>query len=176
MKQLFYIMIASFILVGAGCFGGNRDESWSLSFELPEGWVQYAAGDQGFAGNPSAEITPNTPEVAVQSTENSIYISGETERAEYREKPVQSEDYTVIRAFKLDPRRVIDDEAEDLGKGFYRLKKCEEGENCQEGGAHNYIYYFEKGPSKYQFIIITNGQSVEAAEEVILSAKPVRIK
>lgn len=176
MKKFIFGAALSLILIGAGCFGEPRDERWALSFNLPEGWVQYAPGEQEFAGNPEDEITPQDPEIILQSTPEAIDLSGDSQRQEYNGQPVRSEDYAVIRATRLDERRIISDEAEDLGDGLLRQSRCKEDQPCRAAGVHEFTYYYVRGDSKYQFIITINGQSPDRAIEVIESVKPVRIR
>lgn len=178
MKKYFFAIAAAVVLLGAGCFGGARDERWVLSFDLPSEWVMYAAGTRAYASNPETEVAKASAEVVLQSTADAIYIGGtrEEDATEYQGQNIRQEDYALIRVFQLDERRKISSDAEDLGKGFFREKKCESGESCEANGGHNYAYYYVKGDAKYQFNIVTNGQSVDEAVKIILSAKPVRIE
>lgn len=177
MKKSFFAFVVALVLVGAGCFEAARDERWTLSFALPEGWVMYGAGQGGFAGNPNAEITKQSGEVVLQSTADALVIGTPKEdEVEYEGKLVKKEDFAYIRVFRLDERRLISDEAEDLGKGFFREKKCEEGEECQDNGAYNYAYFYVKGDAKYQFNIVTNGRTPQEAVDVLMSAKALRIE
>jgi hypothetical protein len=177
MKKSIFAFALALVLVGAGCFGAPRDERWTLSFALPEGWVMYGAGQGGYAGNPNAEINKQSGEIVLQSTADALVIGAPKEnQVEYEGKVVKKEDFAYVRVFRLDERRLISDEAEDLGKGFFREKKCDDGGDCQENGAHNYAYFYVKGDAKYQFNIVTNGRTPDEAIEVIRSAKALPIE
>ena len=174
MKKMLFAICAGIVLLGAGCIGGGaRDERWTMSFNLPQEWVMYASGGGGYISSPSEDITKATGEVILQSTTDAIHTGGSVASniTEYQGQPIRLEDFVAIRAFQLDERRSISKDAEDLGKGFFREKKCEDGGNCQANGAYNYVYYYVKGDTKYQFNIITNGNSPEEAIDIILSAK-----
>lgn len=175
-KKILFVSALSLVFIGAGCFGGQRDERWALSFDLPEGWAQYAEGEQDFAGSPEGEISPQDPEITLQSTADAINLEGESDRASFEGQSVRTEDFAVIRATRLDERRKISDDAEDLGKGLFRESRCKEDDPCRAEGVHEYRYYFVNGESKYQFVIITNGRTADEAVKVIESVKPVRIR
>lgn len=180
MKKFLMLGLMALVLVGFGCTGSARDERWVLSFDLPEGWVMYAGGNSRFAADPSDEVNPQLADITLQSTTEAIRISDRAPKPEdpttYGGQPIRSADYAYIVVQRLDERRRIDESAEDLGKGFWRVKECEEGEDCQLNGAYNYTYYLVQENAKYKFSIVTNGQSPDRAIEIIQSAKPVKIK
>lgn len=165
MKKVFLFAL-SLVLVGAGCtsLGGNKvvEGDWSIAFDLPNDWVMvqpYQPSDTPI--NLDGEITPTDAEVYLQSTDLHILPEGsgqiEEDRVELFGEIVES-DFTRISVLKLDPRRVIPSESEDLGDGFFK-----DGE----------IYYFETEDAKYKFTILSEGQSTDEAVEVIVSAQVV---
>jgi hypothetical protein len=90
--------------------------------------------------------------------------------------PIRATGYTAIRIFRLDSRRVIPKDAEEVEKNIFRVKECEDGESCTERDAHNYVYYYAKGDEKYKFIIYSDEDKEQEAIDVILSTKAVAIK
>jgi hypothetical protein len=140
----------------------------------------YGAGSHGYVSQPGAEITKDSSEVVLQNTKDAIYPvhngpvkEGVTELAG---APIRATGYTAIRIFRLDSRRVIPKDAEEVEKNIFRVKECEDGESCTERDAHNYVYYYAKGDEKYKFIIYSDEDKEQEAIDVILSTKAVAIK
>lgn len=187
MKKLFATFAAALVLLGAGCadriplisdpepetVSGN----WVLVFDLPEGWVMVEdySEPRTTPAFPSLDVTHDQPDVIIQSTSKAIVAGGIAPDASVDAATYVSSDFTQIRAFHLDERRIVPSEAEDLGDGWYRLKLCEDGEDCTIYGQHNYDYYYVTETAKYKFSITTNGQDVSDAVDVIQSAQEVTV-
>jgi hypothetical protein len=165
MKKVFSIALA-LVLVGAGCtsLGGNKvvTGDWTLAFDLPNDWVMvqpYQPSDTPI--NLEGDINPRDSEVILQSTANHILPAGSGEIEEDRLGlfgEVVTSDYLQISVLKLDPRRIIPSESEDLGDGFFK-----DGE----------VYYFDTGEEKYKFTIKADGLDESAAVDVIMTAQVV---
>jgi len=175
--------LCALVLLGGGCAMAPSvvEGNWYLAFDLPSGWVMVPDYTVGNVALPSQEdVNREVSDVILQSVDKTIWTSlgrapSEEETAIMGEYVM--EDYSIIRVLRIDTRRVVPSEAEDLGNGFYKLKLCEDGEDCQIGGRYNYDYYFiSDAGNKYQFMITTNGQSYDSAEEIILSAQEVTIQ
>ena len=179
MKKLLLAM-TMLLAVGAGCMasqGGKNavvDGKWSLAFDLPEGWVMvvpYQAPTSDVVV-PSENVERLDNEVYLQSTAKAILSGGIGAEPEV---PTDSYETLVgnslMRVSRLDPRRLIPSEAEDLGDGFYKLKLCEDGEDCQIYSHYNYEYYLKTDAANYKFILV--GDDVEQMIDVVMSAKVV---
>ncbi|MCR4312574.1 MAG: hypothetical protein NUV56_04810 [Candidatus Uhrbacteria bacterium] len=184
MKKLLIGTAAALLLLGAGCAsripilgGGDSVEGmWNLAFDLPEGWAMvrdYEAPRYSMVV-PTEDVSRDHTDVIIQSTTKAIVTGGISPEATVDAATYVGEDYTLIHAYRLDQRRVVPSEAEDLGDGWYRLKLCEDGEDCMIYGQYNYEYYFIAGSgAKYKFSIITEGQDPARAIETIQTAKEV---
>lgn len=180
MKRILLASLFALVLVGFGCAGGGaRDDRWRISFQLPENWVMYGSGDRGYVSQPGAEITKETSEIVLQNTKDALYpiYGGPVKEGvtEFGGMPIRTTGYTAIRVLRLDSRRVISKDAEEVAKNLYRVKECEEGEPCTERDAYQYVYFYEKGDEKYKFIIYSDEGKEQDAIDVILSAKAVSI-
>jgi hypothetical protein len=171
MKKFFLsLVVGVMIFAGAGCVGSkltspfSQNEEvegvWRLAFDLPSGWVMVKEYDapRKEAVMPSQNVTRDLPTVIVQSTAKAIVKSGMPDAAVSNETYVTSS-FAQIRVDKLDARRVIPSDAEDLGNGF--------------SFADGKYYFLTASGEKYQFVITTNGEDDAAARSVILSAQPV---
>lgn len=179
-KKLLLTALA-IVLVGGGCLGsGDNDNNepaevvgdWVLAFDLPEGWVMV--NDYGVdIIDLDGEITNETPDVTLQSTSKTIELGEELNfsRQDLTDDELARDDFSYIRAYKLSPRYVVPDEVEDLGDGFFRERVCAEGEECSDYGKADYEYYFIGENARVKFVIYQNGQELEAAEAVVLSAQ-----
>lgn len=182
------ILLGALLLIGAGCLSNTKQTAseeeivyekgdWYLSFDLPSGWIMTTQYKMGAEDPALDDISTDLKDIVLQSTEKSVFTSAgiisEEEQVRVDEGKVVTDDFAYIRVLKLDSRRIVPSEAEDLGDGFYKVKLCDDGGECQLGGSYNYDYYFVSGDTKYQFLIILEGQSIEVAEKVILSAQPV---
>lgn len=175
--------LCALVLLGGGCATTPSvvEGNWYLAFDMPNEWVMvpdYTAGNVAF---PSQEdVDREMSDVVLQSVGKTIWtnsgrVPSEEEIAIMGE--YVTEDYSIIRVLRLDTRRVVPSESEDLGNGFFKLKLCEDGEDCQAGGRYNYDYYLvTEAGNKYQFMITAYGQDVDTAEEIILSAQEVTIE
>jgi hypothetical protein len=74
------------------------------------------------------------------------------------ESYISLSDSTQIRVSRLDPRRKVPSEAEDLGDGFFK---------------DNADYYLKTETVNYKFIL--KGQDLDLATEIVLSAKQVTV-
>jgi hypothetical protein len=168
MKKLL-LSLGLLLAVGGGCvnvgdltgnLGGDKtvEGDWHLAFDLPSGWVMvepYENPDVE-AVVPNQEVDRDMTEVYLQSTDKAI-VEGETPDGEVvpADTYVQ-EDFTQIRVTRLDTRRVIPSEAEDLGDGFFKLEDD---------------FYLKTDDANYKFEI--RGDDRNRAEDVIMSAEVV---
>ncbi|MBT3230719.1 hypothetical protein HN358_02975 [Candidatus Uhrbacteria bacterium] len=179
MKKVFLGLFA-LVLLGAGCMPSTAVEGdWFLAFDLPNEWVTVRQYQLDSEPVPIEEgVSREISDIVLQSTSANVYSSSgympETEAFQAL-GDVNMDDFTYIRALKLDERRVIPSESEDLGDGFYRLKLCEDGDECQIAGRLNYDYYFVTEDSKYQFMVWQQGRDMDDAQDVILSAEVVTL-
>lgn len=98
-------------------------------------------------------------DVVVQSTDKIIALVG---TSTLPEGTFVTDDYTYIRAFRLDKSSIIPAEAEDMGNGFLRLIK-----------GVNATYYMRGQYANYKFIVYWDEQDLSVAEGVITSAQEV---
>lgn len=186
MKNVFLLSLAAVLLLGAGCsnlsLGGTKEVEgdWDLAFDLPSGWVMAAPYDSDeleeadFALD--TEVGESDSEIFLQSSDKPVYLSSGEVSDEITELEGQGElvvNKPMIKVTRLDERRLIPDEAEDVGRGYSRIKLCEEGEDCQAGGRLNYDYYLETEEGKYKFIAYHMSES--EAEDLITSAEVVTV-
>ena len=168
------------ILLGAGCMpSASVEGDWFLAFDLPNDWVMVHQYQMDSEVIPLDEgVSTEMKDIVLQSTPKNVYTSSggvpETE-AFMALGDVEMHDFTYIRVLKLDTRRVVPSEAEDLGNGFYKEDTCVDIVECGLGGAAQYQYYFVTEDSKYQFIITLAGRDISDAEGVILTAREVTI-
>ena len=159
MKKVFSIALA-LVLVGAGCtsLGGNKvvTGDWSLAFDLPNDWVMvqpYQPSDTPI--NLEGDIDPTDAEVILQSTPNHILTGGvgiDDDRLELFGEVLTVEDsWTQISVTRLDPRRLIPSEAEDLGDGFFKETLCDAGEDCEIYNRSRFVYYLQGEDIIYKF-------------------------
>ena len=166
------------VLLGGGCVGSPSEVSgkWRLAFDLPEGWVMVKNYRQDSNSVPelSEDVNRNLADVVLQSTSLPVYTGGIALDASVDANAYAMDDFAFVRAFRIDARRIMPADAEDLGNGWLRVKLCEPDEDCTIYGAHNYTYYYE-APSgdKYMFNITTSGQTADQAITVIMSAEEV---
>lgn len=166
------MVLGVFVLAGAGCAASgvlsslsgdsNVEGKWKLAFDLPEGWVMVKEYDEPrtSAVTPSQEVTNDISTIILQNTSKAIVEGGLPQDSVSPDTYVTSA-YTMIRADRLDPRRIIPKDAENLGNGFF----------LAEGK-----YYFQSSTGeKYQFVVTNNGGSEEMAKAIILSAKVVTV-
>ncbi len=181
MKKIALFLLA-FVFVGAGCASslGNKtvQGEWTLAFDLPEGWVMvqpYQPSDTPI--NLGGDIEPTDSEVVLQSTSAHILTGGvgiEEDRVSLFGDYLTVEDaWTQISVTKLDTRRVIPSEAEDLGDGFFKETVCEEGGECTQYAQSRFVYYLKTDAANYKFMVLQSNQDITVAEEVIFSAEVV---
>jgi hypothetical protein len=170
------------LAVGGGCvsvgkLGADKtvEGDWYLAFDLPSGWVMTAPyqAPNTEAVAVSQDVDRDSNEIYLQTTDKAIVGGGIAPDAEVPTDSYVSllPDNTQIRVSRLDPGRHIPDGAEDLGNSFYKVELCEDGEDCQIGGRHNYDYYLETEDAKYKFIVY--GVDTDKAEDIITSAEVV---
>ncbi len=177
MKKALFSLLA-LVILGGGCTALPKtvEGDWFLAFDMPSEWVMVRPYMLGGEAIPLEEgITRDTADIVLQSTSKGVITGASLPDDETLALigEVQADDFSYIRVLKLDDRRVIPSEAEDLGNGFYKLKLCDDGGECQAGNKYNYDYYLETEESKYQFITYLKGQDIEKAQDVILSAEEV---
>ncbi len=151
MKKLF-LFAATIALLGAGCLTkapATVEGDWVLAFDLPKGWVMVAPY-QDEEVDLEKGITRTDSEVWLQSSESV--------------KP-------AIKVTHLDSHRLIPEEAESIGDGFFRVTVCDETQGMECLGVEPYEYYFETQESKYKFIVDTEETSLTTIDEIIMSAK-----
>jgi hypothetical protein len=177
-KALFGLFIL--VLIGGGCvFNRPVEGDWFLAFDMPEGWVMvksYMLGSEAIPINDA--ITRDISEIVIQSTSKGVYYSTGSmpdELTLQRIGEIETENFSYIRVLKLDDRRIIPSDAEDLGDGFSKLKICDDGGECTAGGRYNYDYYLQTENGKFQFLITLKGHDIDEAEDLILSAQEVTI-
>lgn len=165
MKKYLFSLFA-FAFIGAGCAAGGGANSvvqgeWTLTFDLPNGWVMvqpYQPEDTPI--NLEGDIQPTDSEVILQSTDKHILPEGgeiDEDRLPLFGDITQN-DYIQISVLKLDPRRIIPSEAEDLGDGFFK-----DGD----------VYYYKTPDANYKFTITAVGRDVQEAVDVIMTAQVV---
>ena len=183
MKKLLFV--ASLLLVlGAGCAVGvpkihqpTVEGDWYLAFDLPNSWLAakpYQEPDQKLV-TPVTTISRTDNEIVLQNTDKAIVRSDRTPDAAV---PADSyvrlgTDYAQIVVTRLDTRRVIPSEAEDLNNGFSKLKSCDPGGECQKNGRYNYEYYLKTEVENYKFTLYGDVGQIEAMERIIKSAQVV---
>ncbi len=178
--QKLFLSLGAVMLLGAGCLnlGGDKVVSgdWYLAFDLPEGWIMaddYTAPSDERV-DLDREISGEDNEIVLQNTDKPIIFGGIQP-----DEAVPADSYvagsgTRIDVTRLDARRLIPDEAEDLGDGFFKLKLCEDNEDCTLGGKDNYEYYFDAGTDKYRFeAYSSDNNQFDEVEDIIRSAQVV---
>ncbi len=133
---------------------------WHLAFDLPKGWVmvqQYGEDDDKKPTD--GKIDNQMTDVVLQSTDKIVALTGSSELAE---GTFVTDDYTYIRAFRMDKSSIIPAEAVDVGNGFSKLEK-----------GVNLTYYMKGEFANYKFVVYWDEQEQSVAEGVITSAKEV---
>lgn len=183
MKRLLFAVGATVLLLtGAGCSSGivssitGGDDSvegkWDLAFSLPSGWVEVAgyAQPKTSADTLSQDVNHTMEMISLQSTDKPIARTTTPEASVPVESYVTS-NYTKIDVDTLDSHRSIPKDATDLGNGFF--KAAASTKPCDPGSCTTTYYYKTPAGDKYMFTVWVNGQSTDAAEAVVLSAKVV---
>lgn len=186
MKNFFLLSLASVLVLGAGCsnlpLGGNKDVEgdWDLAFDLPAGWVMATPYDSDELEEASfdlnTEVDQSDSEIFLQGSDKPVYLTANDAPEVVTGLEGQGElviNKPVIKVTRLDERRLIPDDAEDVGRGYSRVKLCEEGEDCQDGGRLNYDYYLETADAKYKFLPYF--LNADEAEDIITSAEVVTV-
>lgn len=170
MKKLLFAF-ALLLSIGAGCLPvANKpvEGDWYLAFNLPEGWIMVEPYHIGDDTSLETDISRENSELVLQNSDKPLC---QTSGAPCPEGSIPLEgDLMRVRVMKLDSRRVLPENLEDLGKGFYRLKLCEDNEDCRIAGAGNYEYYLKADDANYKFMYAGD---TKTAEKVIKSAKVV---
>lgn len=156
------------VILGFGCIGGGKVTTagnWWLDFSLPKGWVMYGPAQKNYLASAKTAITRDLNEIVLQSTDNVINVhgSGVEDPATYEDKTIVNDNYVAIRVLRLDDRRIIPKEAEDLKGGLFLDKVSN-------------TYYYVAGESKYQFFVISKGADAAIADKIIRSVTKVQIK
>lgn len=187
MKNILLLGLASVLLLGAGCasnlsLGGDKEVEgdWDLVFNLPSGWVMAAPYDSdeleedNFALN--TDVGQSDSEIFLQASDKPVYLTASDTPEVIAGFEAAGEvvvNKPVVKVTRLDERRLIPDEAEDVGRGYSRVKLCEDGESCQTGGRLNYDYYYETEDGKYKFVAYH--MTWQEAEDIITSAEVVTV-
>jgi hypothetical protein len=174
MKKLFSALaLSGVVLVGGGCAASNIVSSivngdavegkWRLAFDLPENWVMVREYDKPReeAVTPRQNVTRDLPTILLQSTDKSIVQGGTPDVEKVPAETYVTADYSIIRVDRLDERRVIPKDAEDLGNGF----------STSEGK----YYFVSSSGEKYQFVITSDDEDLTDEIAVILSATTVTV-
>lgn len=174
MKKLFSALaIGVMVLAGGGCAASdfvssivgdtNVEGKWRLAFDLPEGWVMAKEYDEPRENvvTPDQNVTHDLATVILQSTEKAIVQGGRPDAAKVSEETYVVANYSSIRVDRLDERRIIPKDAEDLGNGF----------STSEGK----YYFVSSSGEKYQFVITSDDKDLTDEIAVILSAKTVTV-
>lgn len=133
---------------------------WHLAFNLPSGWVMVPQYIEDSNKKPTDSTVDNQmTDVVLQSTDKTVALTGSSPLAE---GTYVTDDYTYIRAFRLDKSSVIPAEAVDIGNGF---SKFEQGVNV--------TFYMRGEYANYKFVVYWDEQDLAVAQGVITSAKEV---
>lgn len=172
MNKLFSaVALSVIVLAGGGCAASNIVTSiigeetvqgpWRLAFDLPEGWAMVKEYDEPTTSAiaPDPNVTRDLQTVIVQSTNKVILQGARPDVSLVSEDTYVIADYSLIRIDRLDERRVIPRDAEDLGDGFA----------VSEG---KYYFTAESG-EKFQFTITSDDNDLTDEIAVIRSAKLV---
>ena len=157
MKKLLLLMIG-LVLVGAGCGQKTVDSEWRLGFiEADENWHLVSAyRDRDNLEELQDELDYDSVDAVIQTTPNFIF-TGEVPEDTSGYGDFVTEDYIKITMERMDPRRNLPRDAEDIGKGFYKVSETE--------------YYLELADEKYRFLVELEGRDASEAEALILSAR-----
>ncbi len=165
------LAMSGIVLLGGGCAAsnivssvvGNADVEgkWRLAFDLPEGWVMVTEYNEPRESvvTPNQSVTRDLPTVILQSTEKAIVEGGTPDAAKVPAETYVVRDYSSIRVDRLDTRRIIPKDGEDLGNGF----------STSEGK----YYFVSASEEKYQFVITSDDNDLTDEIAVILSAVTV---
>jgi hypothetical protein len=161
MKKLFLGAFAM-LLLGAGCLGGSRVESdWVLGFKSMDGWhMVNAYDDRDNLEDMQREFAFDAVDVVVQSTDKFVFTGDVPTNTEGYGEFV-ADKYIKITIERMDLRRRIPGEAEDIGNGFFKASDTE--------------YYLELPDEKYQFLVEAEGEDLSKAETLILSAQRAEV-
>ncbi len=161
MKQLFIALIA-IMLVGAGCLGsGSVESDWVLGFTKMDGWhLVNAYTDRDERADMERDLKFDSVDAVIQTTSDFI-VTGDVPETTERYGAFVSENYIKITMERMDARRRVPSDAEELGKGFLKVSETE--------------YYLQLPDETYRFLIEAEGRSLEEAEALILSAKRAKV-
>lgn len=173
------LALSLLLVVGGGCVSLGKitgqkqvEGKWSLAFDLPADWIMAVPyqSPNTEAVTLSQEVDREDNEIYLQSTNTVIVLGGIKPNDDVPAESYTTLDgQTLIKVSRLDPRRVVPSEAEDLGHDFFKVKLCETGEDCQLGGRLNYDYYLKTTDTNYKFVVY--GTDLKQAENIILSAQ-----
>lgn len=107
----------------------------------------------------SRPINSQLTDVVVQSTNKVIALTG---HSDLPEGTFITDDYTYIRAFRMDKASIVPAEAEDIGNGFSRLVQ-----------GVNATFYMKGQYANYKFVVYRDNADLSVAENVVKSAKEV---
>lgn len=182
MKKIF-LAVSVLLTLGAGCLTQGSNDSktvsgnWFVNFNLPNDWVMVKEYEDPSDRviTPSRSVDTSNNDVFLQNTEKAILVSSTspTEAVPGDSYVRLADGYVRIEVARLDPRRLIPDEAEALGNSFFKLKVCDDGGACQANGRYNYEYYLKSESASFKFIVYANQDQLEQAEKVILSGQLV---
>ncbi len=133
---------------------------WHLTFNLPKDWVMVPQYAEDFEKPiTSRPINSQLTDVVVQSTNKVIALTG---HSDLPEGTFITDDYTYIRAFRMDKASIVPAEAEDIGNGFSRLVQ-----------GVNATFYMKGQYANYKFVVYRDNADLSVAENVVKSAKEV---
>ncbi len=180
MKKLF-TTIGLVLLMGAGCMGSfgsdaqsePERETWWLTFDLSSEWVIAPAYDDEQLIDVQDAIRKEVNEIYIQNTSKNIWLTeGQSPTEEEIQKlggdeAIVYEDFTLIHIMRLDKRRVLPEEREQLQANFSRIQVCDT--ECTSGQGE-FRYYFEGEKENYQIDVYQKGQELAVAEDIIFTA------
>lgn len=179
----FILAVSLLLTLGAGCLGQGSNSpktvegNWFVSFDLPSGWVMVKPYEdpEDRVITPSQSVDTSNNDIFIQNTDKAILVSSvaPTEAVPGDSYVRLADGYVRLEVTRLDPRRLIPDEAEALGNSYYKLKVCDDGGACQANGRYNYEYYLKSETANFKFVVYANQDQLELAEKIILSGQMV---
>lgn len=175
MKKIIFTLALSFILVGAGCSSNRVEGDWYLNFDLPEEWTMSVRSTGDFYNNLHQQITRDLNEILLQDNQDLVYIGTDEEIPTSEDFNVRTENFTFIEVTRLDERRLIPREAEEISLNIFRNQLCGyEGRDCRDL-QYEFEYFFEKEDRKFRFIITGDNIDQSTIENIITSSRLVTI-
>lgn len=161
-----------FALLSVLGFGCTKEEivrgAWKLAFTLPDNWIMISAYTNDENRPLETRISRHDGVVALQSQQKKFCMNDPKDCPEDTVSLPDGE--SVIVAAALAPEAEIPATAEDMGNGFSRVMRCEDGGACTLNHRGSYEYYLKTTGGRYEFSYWGDRAS---AESIILTAKEV---